>query len=127
MASAHIPHPSIDRMLQQSCLLDCRPYTLPRGPQPKAVDWAAIYTVTRKQVLSPETNPWFFRGSQGSGIGGPHVGWGYAWPMALAMTALTSSDDGEIADCLLALVNSRSAAALNYAAEHPFSDLFFSL
>jgi hypothetical protein len=28
------------------------------------------------------TNPWFFVGVAGEGIGGPHVGTGHIWPMA---------------------------------------------
>lgn len=40
-----------------------------------------IYQRTRKLVLSAQTNKFFFQGKEGEGIGGPHVGWNYAWPM----------------------------------------------
>ena len=48
-----------------------------------------IYKNTRKFVLS-EYNPYFFKGESGEGIGGPHVGPGYIWPMSIIMRAYTS-------------------------------------
>jgi meiotically up-regulated gene 157 (Mug157) protein len=60
------------------------------------------YLRTRALVLSPD-NPYFFRGRAGEGIGGPHVGLGRIWPLAVTMRALTSSDDGEIRSCLRTL------------------------
>lgn len=48
-----------------------------------------IYKNTRKFVLS-EYNPYFFKGEAGEGIGGPHVGPGYIWPMSIIMRAYTS-------------------------------------
>ncbi len=59
----------------------------------------ALYRRTRAFVLSP-ANPYFFRGRAGEGIGGPHVGLGMIWPMAVVMRALTSADEGEILACL---------------------------
>ena len=54
-----------------------------------------IYQNTRRFVWS-EANPYFFRGSAGEGIGGPHVG----WPMSIMMKAFTSQDDAEIKRCV---------------------------
>jgi uncharacterized protein len=51
------------------------------------------------KVLS-ENNPYFFKGSAASGIGGPHEGLNMIWPMALIAQALTSRDDEEIRQCL---------------------------
>ena len=48
-----------------------------------------IYKNTRKFVLS-EYNPYFFKGEAGEGLGGPHVGPGYIWPMSIIMRAYTS-------------------------------------
>ena len=48
-----------------------------------------IYKNTRQFVLS-EYNPYFFKGEAGEGIGGPHVGPGYIWPMSIIMRAYTS-------------------------------------
>lgn len=58
-----------------------------------------VYLNTRRFVWS-EDNPWFFRGSKGEGIGGPHVGYGMAWPMSLMMKAMTATDENEISQCL---------------------------
>lgn len=35
-------------------------------------------------------------GDEGEGIGGPHVGYMYAWPMAIVTRAMTSSSDEEV-------------------------------
>ena len=56
---------------------------------------AALYGRTRRFVWS-EANPWFFRGSAGEGIGGPHIGRDSIWPMSQMIYALTSESDGEI-------------------------------
>ena len=58
-----------------------------------------LYQNTRKMVLS-DTNPYFFKGKAAEGIGGPHVGLNYIWPMSIIMRALTSNDKAEIAECL---------------------------
>lgn len=63
-----------------------------------------IYLNTRRFVWS-ESNPYFFRGSAGDGIGGPHVGYGMAWPMSIMMKAFTSDDDREIKECINQLLN----------------------
>jgi meiotically up-regulated gene 157 (Mug157) protein len=57
---------------------------------------SALYACTRKFVWS-ELNPWFFRGTAGEGIGGPHIGRDMIWPMSQTMYALTSNSDTEIA------------------------------
>jgi meiotically up-regulated gene 157 (Mug157) protein len=59
----------------------------------------ALYTRTRAFVWS-ERNPWFFRGSAGEGIGGPHEGAGMIWPMSQIIYALTSNSAGEIREAL---------------------------
>jgi hypothetical protein len=55
-----------------------------------------VYARTRKFVWS-ESNPWFFRGTAGEGIGGPHIGRDMIWPMSQTIYALTSNSDTEIA------------------------------
>ena len=62
-----------------------------------------VWQNTRRFVLS-EDNPCFFKGSAGAGVGGPHVGQGWIWPMSIIMQALTSTDDAEIASCLQTLM-----------------------
>lgn len=62
-----------------------------------------IYQNTRKLVWSKD-NPYFFSGTAGEGIGGPHVGYDMVWPMSIIMLAMTSTSDKEIAWCLKTLV-----------------------
>ena len=63
-----------------------------------------VYVNTRKFVWS-ESNPYFFKGTDGEGIGGPHIGLDYAWPLSLIMKALTSHNDKEIKECIKLLRN----------------------
>ena len=56
---------------------------------------AETYARTRAFVWS-QSNPWFFQGSAGEGIGGPHVGRDSIWPMSQIMYALTSNSSAEV-------------------------------
>lgn len=58
-----------------------------------------VYKNTRKMILSGY-NPFFYKGTAGEGIGGPHVGQDMIWPMAIIMRGLTSNDDAEIKSCI---------------------------
>lgn len=58
-----------------------------------------VYRNTRRYVLS-SSNPFFFKGSAGEGIGGPHVGLDMIWPLGIIMRGLTSIDDKEIRHCI---------------------------
>ena len=49
-----------------------------------------VYLATRRFVLS-EANPYFYTGSQASGIGSPHTPEGYVWHIALSMQGLTAT------------------------------------
>lgn len=62
-----------------------------------------VYQNTRAFVLSTD-NPYYAEGKAASGVGGPHVGLGWIWPMSLIMRALTSRSDDEITLCLRQLV-----------------------
>lgn len=65
-----------------------------------------VYQNTRKFVWS-EDNPYFFKGTAGEGIGGPHVtheGLYMIWPMSIMMRAFTSQDDEEIKECVKMLL-----------------------
>jgi uncharacterized protein len=57
------------------------------------------YQNSRKYVLSPE-NPFFYKGTAGEGIGGPHAGADMIWPLSIIMRGLTSDNDAEIKSCL---------------------------
>ncbi|MBB3188645.1 glycoside hydrolase family 125 protein [Microbacter margulisiae] len=61
-----------------------------------------IYQNTRRFVWS-EGNPYYFRGKAGEGIGGPHVGLGWIWPMSLIMRGITSMEKEEVAYSLQSL------------------------
>ncbi len=61
-----------------------------------------VYQNTRRFVLS-EDNPFFFKGTAGEGIGGPHVGMDMIWPMAIIMRAFTTNDPKEIKTCIQTL------------------------
>ncbi len=64
-----------------------------------------VYQATRALLLSGD-NPYFMRGTVINAIGGPHIGPGYAWPMASIIRILTTDDDGEIAGALRELIAS---------------------
>ncbi|KAJ6635467.1 Meiotically up-regulated gene 157 protein [Pseudolycoriella hygida] len=63
-----------------------------------------IYLNTRKYILSPEWNPYFFEGKY-SGIGSPHTGLLKVWHMAQAMQGMTSNNETEIYNILWMLRN----------------------
>ncbi len=66
-----------------------------------------LYQATRKFVLGP-SNPYFFKGKALEGIGGPHVGMDFVWPMSIVMRIMTSSDENEIKTALKMLKTSHA-------------------
>ena len=62
-----------------------------------------IYQNTRRFVWS-KANPYFYEGTAGEGIGGPHIMAEVIWPMSIMMKAFTSDDDQEIRDCICQLM-----------------------
>ena len=76
-----------------------------------------VYQNTRRMLLS-EDNPYFFRSERFEGIGGPHIGYDYIWPMSIMMRAFTSADDGEILRCLRMLVASDADTGLIHESFH---------
>lgn len=76
-----------------------------------------LYTRTRSFALSPD-NPYYFQGTAAKGIGGPHVGLDYIWPMSILMRALTSTDDGEIVVALRTLRNTTAGTHFMHEAFH---------
>jgi meiotically up-regulated gene 157 (Mug157) protein len=82
---------------------------------------AALYARTRAFVWSSR-NPWFFSGSAGEGIGGPHEGKDMIWPMSQIVYALTSGSDAEIRRSLGMLKRSAAASGFmheSYAKDDP--------
>ena len=76
-----------------------------------------VYQNTRKLVLSAY-NPFFFKGTAGEGIGGPHVGQDMIWPMAITMRGLTSNSDAEIKSCIDMLRNTHGETGFMHEAFH---------
>jgi meiotically up-regulated gene 157 (Mug157) protein len=61
-----------------------------------------VYLHTRKLVLSAE-NPYYHAGTAAKGVGSPHIGLGWIWPLGLITQAMTAATDAEAADCLRTL------------------------
>ena len=76
-----------------------------------------VYQNTRKLIWS-EDNPYFFKGTAGEGIGGPHVGYDMIWPMSIMMKAFTSRDDKEIKACVEMLVNTDAGTGFMHESFH---------
>ncbi len=76
-----------------------------------------LYRATRRLILS-EDNPYFFRGTAGEGIGGPHVGLEMIWPLGITMRALTSDDDDEILFCLRMLKSTHAGTGFMHESFH---------
>ncbi len=75
------------------------------------------YIRTRKFLLS-ENNPFFFNGKAAEGIGGPHVGMDYIWPLGIIMRGLTGTDDKEIKHCLDMLQNTHGGTGFMHESFH---------
>jgi meiotically up-regulated gene 157 (Mug157) protein len=75
----------------------------------------ALYLRTRHLVLS-DANPYYCKGKAASGPGGPHVGMDMIWPLGLIVEGLTSTDDREIRECLLALQRTHAGTGFMHEA-----------
>ena len=67
-----------------------------------------LYLRTRKFVLS-KSNPYYFSGISGHGVGSPHTGLDRIWPIAIIMKALTASNNYDIITSLRMLKNTHAA------------------
>jgi meiotically up-regulated gene 157 (Mug157) protein len=70
-----------------------------------------LYLRTRAAVLSP-TNPFWFSGAAGSGIGSPHTPGRNVWPIALAVQGLTATSEDERASLLHQLCSTHAGTLL---------------
>ena len=86
---------------------------------------AEVYRRTRSFVWSAN-NPWFFRGTAGEGIGGPHIGRDSIWPMSQIMFALTSNSAPEIARMLQLLKTSSAGTGFIHESYKKDNALIFT-
>lgn len=84
-----------------------------------------IYKNTRKMILDKSGNPYYLKGRYLEGIGGPHVGLGYAWPMALLVAMRTTDDDVEISKNLKLVMETTGGMGLMHEGVHVHSELGF--
>ncbi|KAK4168285.1 hypothetical protein QBC43DRAFT_341549 [Cladorrhinum sp. PSN259] len=78
------------------------------------------YKRTRARILSPKGNGYFMKGPVINAVGGPHVGPGWAWPMASIVRIMTSEDDGEITASLKELLGSTDGLGLIHEGVNTF-------
>lgn len=76
-----------------------------------------VYQNTRRFVMS-DSNPYFFKGKEGEGIGGPHIGPDYIWPMSIMMRAFTSQNDDEIRWCVQTLMRTDADTGFMHESFH---------
>ncbi|NDV60683.1 glycoside hydrolase family 125 protein [Bacteroides sp. 519] len=76
-----------------------------------------IYQNTRRFVWS-DSNPYFFKGKAGEGIGGPHIGYNMVWPMSIMMKAFTSQSDEEIKTCIKMLMDTDAGTGFMHESFH---------
>lgn len=76
-----------------------------------------IYQNTRRFVWS-DSNPYFFKGKAGEGIGGPHIGYDMVWPMSIMMKAFTSQCDEEIKECVKMLMATDAGTGFMHESFH---------
>jgi meiotically up-regulated gene 157 (Mug157) protein len=76
-----------------------------------------IYQNTRRFVWS-ENNPYFFRGTKGEGIGGPHIGYDMIWPMSIMMRTFTGQSDEEIKTGIRMLMDTDAGTGFMHESFH---------
>lgn len=76
-----------------------------------------LYQNSRHFVWST-FHAWFYKGKYGDGVGSPHTGPDYIWPMSIIMKALTSHNPEEIAECLKTLRNTDGETGFIHESYH---------
>jgi meiotically up-regulated gene 157 (Mug157) protein len=66
-----------------------------------------LYLRTRNFVLS-KSNPYYFSGTMGHGVGSPHTGLNRIWPIGITVRALTANNDYDIVSALKMLQNTHA-------------------
>ena len=76
-----------------------------------------IYQNTRRLLLS-DSNPFYFKGKAGEGIGGPHAGMEMIWPLSVIIRGLTSKNDEEIRKCIQTLKSCHGGTGFMHESFH---------
>jgi len=76
-----------------------------------------IYVNTRNMILS-DSNPYYYKGFAGKGVGAPHTPEHYIWHIGLVMQALTSVDDAEIRECISILKTTHGGTGFMHESFH---------
>jgi len=109
----------VDGFGSQSLMDDANVPSLLGLPYIESSPDAELYARTRAFVWS-EKNPWFFKGTAGEGISGPHEGKDMIWPMSQMIYALTSKSSEEIGHSLAML--KASSVGTGFMHESYFKD-----
>lgn len=70
-----------------------------------------LYLNTRKAVLS-NANPWYMNGTAGAGVGGPHNGIGWLWPMSVVQIGWSAQTDADVSNAIATLLSSSACTGL---------------
>lgn len=76
-----------------------------------------LYQRTAALAWSPR-NPYFFSGTAGEGIGGPHIGMDMIWPMSLITRALVNDNEAVVRECLRTLRNTHGGTGFMHESFH---------
>jgi meiotically up-regulated gene 157 (Mug157) protein len=76
-----------------------------------------IYQNTRRLLFS-DSNPFYFKGKAGEGIGGPHAGMEMIWPLSVIIRGLTSKNDEEIRKCIQTLKSCHGGTGFMHESFH---------
>lgn len=76
-----------------------------------------VYQNTRRFILS-NSNPYFFKGAAGEGVGSPHTLIDMIWPIGVVIRGLTSTSDKEIKLCLDILQKTHAGTGFMHESFH---------
>jgi meiotically up-regulated gene 157 (Mug157) protein len=76
-----------------------------------------IWENTRRYALS-DSNPFFFSGTAGAGMGSPHTGLDMIWPISICVQGLTSIDEAEMKKCLQTLQSCHAGTGFMHESFH---------
>jgi meiotically up-regulated gene 157 (Mug157) protein len=76
-----------------------------------------VYRNTRAFVLSSD-NPYYYKGSAGEGLGGPHSGMDMIWPLGIIIQAISSESETEIGRCLATLKATHAGTGFMHESFH---------